>query len=274
MAMTTLNDQPMTITTEDLEALEAKVRSGLASFIEVGNVLMEIRDRGGYTRRGYKTFEEYCQREFGITDRHGRRLITGAETAHKIELALGPGQTPKNEGVARELEKVAGDSGMLQKIQSKLSKMGKGGRTLSIGNATADKVAEVVAAVTGKDRPAKPEKATPAPKPSGNAAATPPALATDAIGTLQATFTKARSFLSTHPWFKDDKDAAEIISQIDTARALLEGLLANAYAARAGARPGKPGAQAEAGGPPRCPHCEKPITPGDTFCQNCGSVLE
>lgn len=274
MATATLSNKPMTITNEDLEALEAKVRSGLTSFIEVGNVLMEIRDRGGYTRRGYKTFEEYCQREFGITDRHGRRLITGAETAHKIELALGPGQTPKNEGVARELEKVAGDPGVLQKIQSKLSKMGKGGRSLSIGTATADKVAEVVAAVTGKDRPAKAEKATPAPKPSGQAAATPPELATDSITSLQATFTKARTFLSTHPWFKDDKDAAEIIGQIDTARALLEGLLTNAYAARAGARPAKPGSKPEVGGPPRCPACRQPITPGETFCGNCGSVLE
>lgn len=274
MATATLSNQSMTISTEDLEALEAKVRSGLSSFIEVGNVLMEIRDRGGYTRRGYKTFEEYCQREFGITDRHGRRLITGAETAHRVEQALGPGLTPKNEGVARELEKVADDPAILEKVQARLSKMGKGGRALSIATATADKVAEVVAAVTGKARVAKPEKASPAPKPLGLAAATPPALATDAIATLQTAFTSARHFISTHPWFKDDKDAADIVSQIDTARALLDGLLANAYAARAGARPAKPGGKAEAGGAPRCPSCKQPITPGETFCKNCGSMLE
>jgi acetylornithine deacetylase/succinyl-diaminopimelate desuccinylase-like protein len=273
MALTTLSKQTMTITTEELDALEAKVRTGLSSFVEVGNVLLEIRDRGGYQRRGYKTFEAYCEREFGITDRHGRRLIVGAETAHKVELALGPGHTPKNEGVARELEKVADDPVVLGKVQARLSKMGKGGKALSIATATAEKVAEVVAAVTGRTRPAKAEKAKPAPKPNGHAAATPPELGTDSITSLQATLTSARTFLSTHPWFKEDADAGAIVKQLDTARALLEGLLANAYAARAGARPARPGGKAEVGGPPRCPSCRQAISPGEVFCSNCGSAL-
>lgn len=59
---------------DELTRLENKVREGLKSFVEVGNALLRIQQNKGYALRGYKTFESYCLKEFGFTDRHGRRM--------------------------------------------------------------------------------------------------------------------------------------------------------------------------------------------------------
>lgn len=265
MALATIGSQDMVISTAELETLETKVRSGLASFVEVGNALMEIRDRGGYKRRGYKTFEEYCSKEFGASDRHARRLIAGAETAAKVQAATG--QAPRNDGVARELTGIANDPALLQKVEKKLESYKK---PLSIATATAEKVKEVVAAVTGKTLPEKPSAA---PKPGAArqaAPGAPPAASAGDVATLQATMTKARSFLSNHPWFKGDESAKSLVGDLDKGLALLDQLLAATYSRPAGPKPAK---AADAGGPPKCPSCKQPIQPGDPFCGNCGAAL-
>ena len=75
---------------------------GQQTFIEVGQALLEIRDRRLY-RETYGTFEEYCQERWGMTRRHANRQI-GA--AHVVEV-LGPiGPIPRTERQAREAMKV------------------------------------------------------------------------------------------------------------------------------------------------------------------------
>lgn len=70
-----------------LAELETRVRDGLKSFVEVGNALIELREGKAYKTRGFKTFEDYCEKQFGFTDRHGRRMIAAAETAKAVEAA-------------------------------------------------------------------------------------------------------------------------------------------------------------------------------------------
>jgi len=272
--MTTLiAPTPMTITTDELEQLESKVRNGLASFVDVGNALMEIRDRGGYKRRGYKTFEEYCQREFGQSDRHARRLITAAQTAVQVEKVIGA--APRSEGVARELDKIADDPVVLEKVEKKLKSERK---PLSIATATAEKVKEVVAAVTGH-KP-RPPAASPAPKPAGRPAAAAPAAPAapsdaPAILELQAVLTRARAFLRGHPAFKDAPDAERLVEQLGRGIEQLDDWLAGAYDRSAGSKAGKGGKSDVVSdhGAPRCPHCKEPIEPGAVFCDKCGAVL-
>ena len=94
------NDTLTIISETQLVELENKIRQGKDAFIAVGNAFIEIRNGRGYTLRGYKTFEQYCDKVWGISDRHARRLMSGAEAAETVRQIAG--ETPANEAVARE----------------------------------------------------------------------------------------------------------------------------------------------------------------------------
>ncbi len=142
--------QPQTqlpgLTKIELEKLERKVREGLQSFVDVGRALTQIRERHGYAVRGYKTFEEYCEKEFGFTERHGLRMIMAADTAQKVEKAVGV--APRNEASARVLNPIAGDPKLLGKLKEKLA-----AQKLSVATATAEKLQEVVDKIKPQTRP-------------------------------------------------------------------------------------------------------------------------
>jgi hypothetical protein len=122
----------------------------------------------------------------------------------------------------------------------------------------------------------KAERASPAPKPGSGAAAqaaAAPAFSAGDAASLQTTLISVRSFLKNHPWFKDDEDVARLVGQLNKGVELVEKLMAAAISTPS-PKPGKPAdKKAEAAGPPRCPSCKQPITPGDTFCQKCGAAL-
>ncbi len=95
----------MTITEgKELTRLEGIITAGLATFQEVGLALLDIRDKRLY-RLAAKTFEVYCRERFGVSKRHGNRLIAAAELARD----LGP-IGPENESQARELAGHAPDA--------------------------------------------------------------------------------------------------------------------------------------------------------------------
>ena len=80
-------------------AAEATIERGLASFIEVGEALALVRDSRLY-RETHATFEDYCQKRWGLSRRHVNRTIAAAE----IVTAVGPmGPIPTSERQAREL---------------------------------------------------------------------------------------------------------------------------------------------------------------------------
>ena len=80
-----------------LSRCEAVIESGLRTFVEVGEALMEIRDSRLY-RETHGTFEDYCQERWGMTHANAGRAIRSAEVA--ATLASPNGLT---ESQAREL---------------------------------------------------------------------------------------------------------------------------------------------------------------------------
>jgi hypothetical protein len=141
-----MNTEIATLTEKQLCALEDKVKRGSAAFVEVGKALAQIREGKGYKLRGFATFEDYCEKMFGITDRHGRRLIQATETSATVEKITG--QMPGSESVARELTSIAGDQKKVEKVAAILEKRG-----YSVVTATAEAVKEAVSRVNAP-RPA------------------------------------------------------------------------------------------------------------------------
>ncbi len=89
----------VTKTIRTLAECESVIERGLATFVEVGQALMEIRDRRLY-REQYETFEDYCRERWGWERAHAYRLIDSAQVA---KLLSPIGDKPKNEAQAREL---------------------------------------------------------------------------------------------------------------------------------------------------------------------------
>ncbi len=141
------------MTEKRLTDLESRIRRGLESFVEVGNALREIKDRNGFQLRGCKTFDEYCSKTFGFSERNGLRLIAAAETTKKVEAAIG--EKPRNEAAARVLKEVAHDPKLIERVNERLKRA-----KLSVATATAEKIQEVVDKVKPQTRPMfeKPER--------------------------------------------------------------------------------------------------------------------
>lgn len=66
-----------------LTALESTIRRGLATFIEVGSALAEIRDSKLY-REEYPTFDAYCRDRWQMGRHRAYQLIRGADTAKNV----------------------------------------------------------------------------------------------------------------------------------------------------------------------------------------------
>jgi hypothetical protein len=127
----------------ELKELEDKVRRGLASFVEVGKSLQLIEDKRGYILRGYKDFAAYCEGEFHFSLRQGQRLMLAAQTAVKVEKAIG--EAPRNEASARVLNPIATEPKLLERVKKELEK-----KKLNVATATAEVLQEVVDKVRPK----------------------------------------------------------------------------------------------------------------------------
>jgi hypothetical protein len=66
-----------------LQELEAIVAQGLQTFYEVGQALIEIRDRKLY-RETYKTFEAYCQEKWSLTRRRAYQFMDASEVIQNL----------------------------------------------------------------------------------------------------------------------------------------------------------------------------------------------
>jgi phage N-6-adenine-methyltransferase len=87
-----------------LVTLETVVQRGLATFVEVGSALAEIRD-GRLYREEHSTFEAYCRSRWAMSKTHANRLVEAAE----VTRLLAPiGVSPANEAQARELAPLMG----------------------------------------------------------------------------------------------------------------------------------------------------------------------
>lgn len=104
-----------------LVELEEIIDRGLASFVEVGNALIEIRDAKMYGSE-YATFEEYCDKRFGFTRQRAYQLIAATKTVREMSTRVGADEVPTSEMQARVLNSVADTPARKAKILKKAAK--------------------------------------------------------------------------------------------------------------------------------------------------------
>jgi len=66
-----------------LYQLEETIRQGLNTFVDVGNALLEIRDKRLY-RQEYSTFEEYCREQWNMERRRAYQLMDAAQVVENV----------------------------------------------------------------------------------------------------------------------------------------------------------------------------------------------
>lgn len=66
-----------------LYQLEETIRQGLNTFVDVGNALLEIRDKRLY-RQEYSTFEEYCREQWNMSRPRAYQLIDAANVVTNL----------------------------------------------------------------------------------------------------------------------------------------------------------------------------------------------
>lgn len=97
-----------------LAECEAVIQRGLATFVEVGQALLRIRDERLY-RESHGTFEDYCRERWDFSVAQGKRLIAAAEVTE----AMAPiGAVPTTESVARELAPLRAEPTQLREAWS------------------------------------------------------------------------------------------------------------------------------------------------------------
>lgn len=97
---------PLSLSVTERAALmecEEIIREGMNTFFRVGCALQRIRDSKLYRER-YLTFEEYCEREWDMSDRFARQLRTAADVVN--ELSEGFEILPATESQARPVSRL------------------------------------------------------------------------------------------------------------------------------------------------------------------------
>ena len=82
-----------------LEDYESIIERGLASFCEVGNALLTIRERGLY-KETHRAFESYCKERWGMTKSRANQLVGAARTIENLATIVAK---PATESVVRPL---------------------------------------------------------------------------------------------------------------------------------------------------------------------------
>lgn len=134
-----------------LEQNEAIIDSGARWFIDVGNSLMDIRDRELWKKSGRESFEEYAKGRFGFSIRHTYRLIESAIVIRDLKPSdqlVTP--VPENESQARALAESADDAKTRQTIWTTAVKTAPKG-TDGKPHVTAAGIKKAGAAITGKN---------------------------------------------------------------------------------------------------------------------------
>jgi N6-adenosine-specific RNA methylase IME4 len=90
----------------ELQQCEAIIEQGLRTFVDVGAALLKIHDKKLY-RQEYSTFEEYCNKKWGFTDRRARMYIDASKTVGNLQSGTTVPVLPTNERQTRPLTKLA-----------------------------------------------------------------------------------------------------------------------------------------------------------------------
>ncbi len=82
--------------------LEETIRQGLNTFVDVGNALLEIRDKRLY-RQEYSTFEEYCNKQWNMKQSRAYQFMDSAKVVGILQSSTIVELLPTNEAQARPL---------------------------------------------------------------------------------------------------------------------------------------------------------------------------
>lgn len=106
---------------------ETRIERGLATFVEVGQALLEVRD-GRLYRAEHGTFEDYCRERWGMSRSRAHRLIEASEVTGMLPMGntseasavspTGDIPAPSSERVARELAPLRSDPPRLREAWS------------------------------------------------------------------------------------------------------------------------------------------------------------
>lgn len=99
-----------------LAGCEARIERGLATFVDVGQALLEVRD-GRLYRAEHGTFEGYCRERWGMSRKRAYDLTAAAEVTAAVS-PNGDTPSPPNEAVARELAPLRSDPPRLREAWS------------------------------------------------------------------------------------------------------------------------------------------------------------
>lgn len=101
--MTLVDADTGEIVARTLDENERIIAAGLQTFVEVGEALMEIRERRQYRDAGYSDFDAYCRQRWGMSRRRSSQLIGAAETVGDLGTTV---PTPDNERQVRPLTRL------------------------------------------------------------------------------------------------------------------------------------------------------------------------
>ena len=136
-----------------LAKCEKIIGKGLKAFMPVCEALQAILDQRLY-RAEYRTFDDYCLKQWGITSRHANRVLAAGAVVTNIEsdqlVSSEPAAIPENEGQARPLARLAPDKQVAAaRIVAKKP-----------GKPTAKAFKDAADEVSGKPKVAKPRRDT------------------------------------------------------------------------------------------------------------------
>ena len=134
MATPLIEFQSQEIALQSLAALEFVIERGLQTFVEVGKALAEICEGKLYRWQGYSTFEEYCQKRWGMARRTAYSYVSSANVAENVHTCA---QSPLSLGQARELAALPAEQ--QREVVQAIQESG-----LSLEDVTVRQVADVV----------------------------------------------------------------------------------------------------------------------------------
>jgi hypothetical protein len=79
--------------------LEETIRQGLNTFVDVGNALLEIRDKRLY-RQEYHTFEDYCREQWNMKQSRAYQFMDSAKVVGNLQSSTIVELLPINESQA------------------------------------------------------------------------------------------------------------------------------------------------------------------------------
>jgi hypothetical protein len=94
---------------------EAIINRGIATFVEVGDALLEIRDRRLYRDAGYQSFDLYCRERWGWSRISAHRQIQAAKVVKLLPIG-NSSDGPANEAQARALAPVANNPDAVKRV--------------------------------------------------------------------------------------------------------------------------------------------------------------